>query len=551
MGAESADCATFAQAAEICCQQHAISQALVTLVPKLGTQRRKGAAMASLLNFDEMNPKAVIASPRSLQACKAEGVLPQELIFKPFEAFQDRNLSPRLQKLRFDFFEAKRRDLLAAARRARDAIMADEHRDKESNNQQLALVAKESGLTKGAILALNSDTLKLERQKLLRAQETERSWLKSALNSELHQLKQLESANQMLESEAEDRQEKIREQSRKMKELNDKRAEMEERKQMEMEARHKLEKQLAKEEFHKQQLELQSKQKEDAKRLKEAYERQVRDAERKRELEREKAEKREQEHRDLQARKDEMRAQDQRRTDLMAQKQEAFRELLRERKEARDMKIYHSIQANQEIEFKRREDFDRKQAEENEREERLMQALAAKQEESAKKSFQTMMRRKVIQDEANRKAEERRATILDQQEETEYRLMEHEAKKERYLDFKRELDGLRAKNKEINVERQRRREDAEREAIAEAVKKKDDKIDHMNAERQRMWELRRAAQAEAYKARAQVKDEILRQRIASKFDSKRLEVKLESVMQSDLFSAKVLQSSHSMPSLSR
>ncbi|CAE7667608.1 kidins220, partial [Symbiodinium necroappetens] len=135
------------------------------------------------------------------------------------------------------------------------------------------------------------------------------------------------------------------------------------------------------------------------------------------------------------------------------------------------------------------------------------------------------------------------------EQETEYRLMEHEAKKERYLDFKRELDGLRAKNKEINVERQRRREDFERESVADAVRKKDDKIDQLNAERQRMWELRRAAQAEAYKAREQVKNEILKQRIQSKFDSKSLEDKLGNLMRNDLFSAKVLQSSHSLPSL--
>lgn len=341
----------------------------------------------------------------------------------------------------------------------------------------------------------------------------------------------------------------MREQSRKLKELNDKRAAEEERKQMEMEARQKLEKQLAKEEFHKQQLEIQNKAKLDAQKSKEAYERQVRDAERKREIEREKAAKREQEYRDLQARKDEMRAQDQRRTDLMAQKQAAFQEFLRERKDARDMRIYNSIQANQELEQKRRDDFEKKQADDAAREERLMQALAIKQEESAKRSFQTMMKRQVIKEEAMRRAEDRRMAILDQQEETEYRLMEHEAKKERYLDFKRELDGLRAKNKEINVERQRRREDFERESVADAVRKKDDKIDQLNAERQRMWELRRAAQAEAYKAREQVKNEILKQRIQSKFDSKSLEDKLGNLMRNDLFSAKVLQSSHSLPSL--
>mmetsp|Transcript_25127 Transcript_25127/g.29672 ORF Transcript_25127/g.29672 Transcript_25127/m.29672 type:complete len:140 (-) Transcript_25127:84-503(-) len=128
----------------------------------------------SLLTFDENNPKAVISTPRSLQACKQEGILPEELIYKPVEAFKDKHLSPRLVNLRFDFFEAKRRDLLAAARRAREHLLTE---TKENQNQQLAMVAQESGLSKGAILALNSDTLKLERQKLLRAQETERKCL--------------------------------------------------------------------------------------------------------------------------------------------------------------------------------------------------------------------------------------------------------------------------------------------------------------------------------------------------------------------------------------
>ncbi|CAJ1399276.1 unnamed protein product [Effrenium voratum] len=502
--------------------------------------------MTSLVNFDEENAKAVITSPRSLQACKQEGILPEELIYKPVEAFQDKNLSPRLVKLRYDFFEAKRRDLLAAARQAREVLLADW--EKEGSDSQLQMVAQESGLSKGAILALNSDTLKLERQKLLKAQEIERKWLSQALDCELKQLKALESANEFLDSAAKDQQALMREQSRKMKEMNDRRAAEEERKQLEMEARAKLEKQLAKEEFHKQQLEMQHKRKLEAQRAKELHDRQMKEAERKRELEREKERKREQEARELQARKDEMKAQDQRRIDLMNQKQEAFQELMRERKEARDMKICKSILQNQSIERKRREDFEKKQQEEANREERLMQAMAEKQEENAKKSFQTMMRRRIIADEASRKAEERRNSILDQQEETEYRLMEHDAKKERYLDFKRELDGLRAKNKDINVERQRRREQAEREAIAEAVKKKDEKIDHLNVERHRMWELRRAAQAEAYKARELVKDEILKQRIESKFDSKRLENKLGSLMQSDLFSAKILQSS-SLPSL--
>merc|ERR1712039_360715 len=123
-----------------------------------------------------------------------------------------------------------------------------------------------------------------------------------------------------------------------------------------------------------------------------------------------------------------------------------------------------------------------KQRQEQQREERLMQQRALEQEENAKKSFQLMMRRKVIQEDAARKQEERRMAILEQQEETEFRLLDHEQKKERYLDFKRELDSLRAKNKEINVERQRRREEANRELVAEQVKKKDERIGHMEKE---------------------------------------------------------------------
>merc|ERR1712060_956370 len=172
-------------------------------------------------------------------------------------------------------------------------------------------------------------------------------------------------------------------------------------------------------------------------------------------------------------------------------------------------------------------------------------------EENAKKSFQVMMRRKVIHEEATRKAEERRQAILETQEDTEMRLLEHEQKKERYLDFKRELDGLRGKNKEINVERQRRKEEAKRENIADDVRKKDEKIDCMRSERQRLWQIRMQAQMEAHRARELVKGEIIRQRVRSQFDSRILSKKVQTLMNQDVFHPKIVQTSHSMPTLKR
>jgi len=503
----------------------------------------------SLAEFNENDPKMCIASPRSLQACKVEGVLPQELIFRPIEAFQEKNLSPRLVKLRYDFFEAKRRDLLAAAKKAREQILAEEKR--EMGNGQLDLLAQQSGLSRGAILALNSDNLKMERQKLLRAQEHERNWLKNQLRSELHQLKTLEVHNARQIQEGADNEAGIVEAARKTKEMNDKRAAVEERKAMEAEARGKLEKQIAQEEFHKAQKEIKRKAAANAQREKEAYQRQLDAAAAKVQAEVEKERKR-QESYDLQtAKKEEMRAQDLKRIDMMEQQKDQFQVAMREKKDARDLRIYQSMENNQEIEKKRREDFEDRQRQEQVREERMSQMRAVEQEEAAKKSFQQMMRRKVIQDEAARKAEERRDGIVEQQEETEGRLLEHEQKKERYLDFKRELDGLRGKNKEINVERQRRKEEAHREGVAEQVRRKDEKMEWLNSERKRLWQIRRATQTEAYWARELVKNEIMRQRVASKFNSADLAVHVDHHLQHDLFTPKILQTSSSMPTLTR
>lgn len=509
----------------------------------------KGGQTCSLDNFDEMNPRASINSPRSVQACKLEGVLPQELSHRPVEAFAEKNLSPRLVKLRYDFFEAKRRDLLAASKRARDAILADEKRERENSSQQLEVMAKDAGISKGAVLALASDGLRQERKKLLKAQEIERKWLQGALNAELKGLMALESGKQAMEAEGEKEADRQRDNSRRMKELNDRRAAEEERKQMEAEARMKLERQIAKEEFHKQMLNNKRKAEAEAERQRELYMRQVAEADRKREAEAEKERKREEEYNRTEARKSEMRALDLRRTDILDQQKCQKQSQLASVQAKRDDRIMTSIQNNMDIEAKRRDEFENRQQLEAEREERLMQSRAIQQEEGAKRSFQLMMRRKLIQDESAKRSEERRNAILDQQELTEYRLLEHEQKKERYLDFKRELDTLRSRNKEINVERQRRREESVRELVADQVRRKDDKVDALNNERKRLWGLRRYAQNEAYKARESVKQEIMRQRVKSKFDSAGLQRKLANVMAQDCFTERILSSSASMPSL--
>merc|ERR1719437_17977 len=150
---------------------------------------------------------------------------------------------------------------------------------------------------------------------------------------------------------------------------------------------------------------------------------------------------------------------------------------------ARAQRVEMAVKASRELEDKKRQELNEKMMIEQQRTEHLQQVKAIEAESAARKGMQQMMRRRVIADEAARKAEDRRLAILELQEENEMRLLEHEQKKERYLDFKRELDSLKERNKEINVERQRRKEAAARENVANQVKKKDEKIEVINAER--------------------------------------------------------------------
>merc|ERR1712159_343906 len=120
---------------------------------------------------------------------------------------------------------------------------------------------------------------------------------------------------------------------------------------------------------------------------------------------------------------------------------------------------------------------------------------------------------------SNRQLEENRQRTLEHMEEVDNRMTEHEMKKHRYLEFKRELDHLKEKNKELNVERTRRRQEFKREATAESCRQKTMKADMTVLERQRLWDERRKTALLSQKARDDVRGEILRQKIRSQFDS--------------------------------
>lgn len=183
----------------------------------------------TLGNFAEDDPDAVIGSPRSLQACAVEGVAAQDLIYKPIEAFTEKGLEPRLVKLRYDFFEAKRKDLLAACRRSRETILdqEDQERRKYPTGLTLAELSRKKGVSSGVLQALQSDSVRQERQRMAHAQHLQLKWLQNTLAHQLQQTQALENADKFLAEEAANNDLKEKEAAERMKKQNEERKEKE------------------------------------------------------------------------------------------------------------------------------------------------------------------------------------------------------------------------------------------------------------------------------------------------------------------------------------
>merc|ERR1719420_1265548 len=203
---------------------------------------------------------------------------------------------------------------------------------------------------------------------------------------------------------------------------------------------------------------------------------------------------------------------------------------------------------NMELEQKREDDFNERMEMDRQRNEKLALERRLYQEQAAKKSLQMLLKRRAIAEESNRQLEENRQRTLEHMEEVDNRMMEHEMKKHRYLEFKKELDGLKEKNKELNVERTRRRQEFKRESISESCRQKTMKADMTVLERQRLWDERRKIALLSQQARDEVRGEITRQKIKSQFDSGIAKDMLKHIFNDAHFNPK-MESSSSMPNL--
>merc|ERR1712194_933825 len=408
-----------------------------------------------------------------------------------------------------DFFEAKRRDLLVACRRARDMLIEKETKERTASATGLTLqeLSRSKGVSTGVLSALQSDCVRQERQKMSQAQSLQLQWLQNCLSHQLHTAKMLEKADKMLAQEEEDNNQGAREHAETVKRKNEERKEEEERKLQEQLAQQKLEREIAKAEFERQLEALEHQKIIDAQKRKEAHLKSI----------------------------EEMKLQDEHRKAVrLHQKHEHAREALG-KKEFRDERVKLSMSNLNNKLSEKYEEFRLKQSKEQEREDKLENLRLLRQEETAKKGLQTQLKRKSIKDEADRKLEERRNNLLEHQLTVEHRLMLHDLKKERYLEFKAELDGLKERDKMINVIRQKRREDQIREDWEGQARKKSEKSEMLKHEREFLWGLRKNTGAEIAKAKEDIKGLMTEMKLKSDYNVKKVEGLMKKIYKRKVF----------------
>ena len=89
----------------------------------------------------ESNPRALVDSPRTLEACRREGVLPTDLQRRKHKAHRRKSIT----EMREDFFEKKRLELIEEVRKTREKLIAEEEERSETESVNERAIMREWG----------------------------------------------------------------------------------------------------------------------------------------------------------------------------------------------------------------------------------------------------------------------------------------------------------------------------------------------------------------------------------------------------------------------
>ena len=109
----------------------------------------------SLENFDDSSKDAaLINTPRSLEACRRQGIEPHEIVYTTLKRYKKslgveaNQLTPQILQLRFEHFDQRRKEKIQILNQERNNIIREEAQGLWSSERNLALnsqLSKHSG----------------------------------------------------------------------------------------------------------------------------------------------------------------------------------------------------------------------------------------------------------------------------------------------------------------------------------------------------------------------------------------------------------------------
>ena len=115
----------------------------------------------------------LINTPRSLEACKKEGIEPEDLLYLPLEFFCQEKWPKEIQVLYYEFFEYKRKLLLKSIKEIREGIIKETSKNRKSYSS-----------------SVYSEKMKLD-QEIIKCKEKQKKNIGKILSTERNILKEM------------------------------------------------------------------------------------------------------------------------------------------------------------------------------------------------------------------------------------------------------------------------------------------------------------------------------------------------------------------------
>mmetsp|Transcript_26716 Transcript_26716/g.61561 ORF Transcript_26716/g.61561 Transcript_26716/m.61561 type:complete len:524 (+) Transcript_26716:53-1624(+) len=468
-----------------------------------GTRRR---IHRSLEGFDEYNiDQPILTSPRSVEACRRQGIEPEELVFRYLESFAEKDLSETVQRMRWEHYEGRRREKLSLVRDDRMQLVEQDWQPGQSTKG----LGENLNRNENKSTALEREQRQIEAMKARRQADLDQM---IAYELKLQEVQQDRMRQQQLEKQKEEqreieRQERVKEWEALRRERELQKAEEEKRAERER-------KKLAAEEFRREKKRQELEREEEEQRKREAK---LRDIEHQQKREQHRLQTQailEQQQAMIEVRRKEMEEKDKRRLEAMEMQRLAQIVEHEEQRMRTAMRIADAIEAQKNIVLKRRKDYEKRQHESEQRKLQFEQYRQQQLEEARIRGLQKQQEIVMVLDKMESIEEEKReATMRKEREAAEFM---NRVRADRLQEAAEHVEAQRLKqaDKLEAVERLKRIEAYKREQAKLKIIRDNERTQALRQAKEEMVEQRRAVKRTS---------EMLRQKALASFDKLKLQ----------------------------